>query len=173
MARSPRQPDQCRPKGWRREPRNLPAPLSQGASDANGAHSVVVGRRPNLLTGCLPRARHVLVIPLGYQVGALSEKSKSWCQRQPSPTRRILWAPSRQFLVPNSSSTPVRTYDVRLAIRHNAARHRPHARCFRLSRGSNPRLLRLPMNGLLDRTCGERPHASRFVRVARLDLPDV
>ena len=38
-------------------------------------------------------------------------------------------------------------------------------------RGSDPRLLRLTMDGLLDRTFGERPRASRIVRVRRLDLP--
>jgi hypothetical protein len=42
---------------------------------------------------------------------------------------------------------------------------------FRVSRGSDPRLLRLTMDGLLDRTCGERPRASRIVRVPRLDIP--
>ena len=38
----------------------------------------------------------------------------------------------------------------------------------RWSRGSDPRLLRLTMDGLLDRTCGERPRASRIVSVSRL-----
>jgi hypothetical protein len=44
---------------------------------------------------------------------------------------------------------------------------------FRWSRGSDPRLLRLTMDGLLDRTFGERPHASRLVNVPRLDLPGI
>ena len=44
---------------------------------------------------------------------------------------------------------------------------------FRWSRGSDPWLLRLTMNGLLDRTVGERPHASRLVIVPRLDLPGI
>jgi hypothetical protein len=39
-------------------------------------------------------------------------------------------------------------------------------------RGSDPRLLRLTMDRLLDRTFGERPRASRLVRVTRLDLPN-
>ena len=39
------------------------------------------------------------------------------------------------------------------------------------SRGSDPRLLRLTMDRLLDRTHGERPRASRLVRTLRLDLP--
>ena len=38
----------------------------------------------------------------------------------------------------------------------------------RWSRGSDPRLLRLTMGGLLDRTCGERPRASRLIRRRRL-----
>ena len=42
---------------------------------------------------------------------------------------------------------------------------------FQWSRGSDPRLLRLVMDGLLDRTFGERPHASRLVNVPMLDLP--
>src|SRR5579863_1589008 len=37
--------------------------------------------------------------------------------------------------------------------------------------GSDPRLLRLTVDGLLDRTFGERPHASRLVNVPRFDLP--
>ena len=41
---------------------------------------------------------------------------------------------------------------------------------FRWSRGSDLRLLRLTMNGLPDRTSGERPRASSIVRVRRLDL---
>jgi hypothetical protein len=44
---------------------------------------------------------------------------------------------------------------------------------FRWSRGSDPRLLRLTMDGLLDRTFGERPLASRLVNVPRLDLPGI
>ena len=39
-------------------------------------------------------------------------------------------------------------------------------------RGGDPRLLRLTMDGLLDRTCGERPRASRIGIVPRLDLPE-
>jgi hypothetical protein len=35
------------------------------------------------------------------------------------------------------------------------------------------RLLRLTMDGLLDRTFGERPHASRLVNVPKLDLPGI
>jgi hypothetical protein len=38
--------------------------------------------------------------------------------------------------------------------------------------GSDPRPLRLTMDGLLDRTCGERPRASRIGIVPRSDLPD-
>src|SRR6516165_5966894 len=41
--------------------------------------------------------------------------------------------------------------------------------CFRWSRGSDLRLLRLTMDGLLDKHSGERPRASRIVRVRRLD----
>jgi len=40
------------------------------------------------------------------------------------------------------------------------------------ARGSDLRLLRLTMDGLLDRTCGERPRASRIGSVPRLDLPE-
>ena len=39
--------------------------------------------------------------------------------------------------------------------------------------GATPGFLRLTMDRLLDRTCGERPRASRLVRVTRLDLPNV
>ena len=39
------------------------------------------------------------------------------------------------------------------------------------NQGSDPRLLRLTMDGLLDRISGERPRASRIVRALRLDLP--
>ena len=38
--------------------------------------------------------------------------------------------------------------------------------------GSDPRPLRLTMDGLLDRTCGERPRASRIGIVPRSDLPE-
>jgi hypothetical protein len=38
--------------------------------------------------------------------------------------------------------------------------------------GGDPRLLRLTMDGLLDRTCRERPRASRIGSVPRLDLPE-
>jgi hypothetical protein len=36
-----------------------------------------------------------------------------------------------------------------------------------------PRLLRLTMDGLLTGTFGERPRASRIVRVPRLELPAI
>ena len=39
------------------------------------------------------------------------------------------------------------------------------------SRGSDPRLLGLTMGWLLDRTCGERPRASRIVQALGLDQP--
>jgi len=56
------------------------------------------------------------------------------------------------------------------------SRHLSRVNCqksfsFRWSRGSDLRLLRLTMNGLPNRTFGERPRASRIVRVRRLD-PD-
>src|SRR5579883_710602 len=40
------------------------------------------------------------------------------------------------------------------------------------SRGSDPRPLRLTMDALLDRTCGERPRGSRIVRARRLGVTD-
>jgi hypothetical protein len=43
--------------------------------------------------------------------------------------------------------------------------------CFRWSRGSDPRLLRLTMNGLLDRTSGSDPRASSVASISRLDNP--
>ena len=54
------------------------------------------------------------------------------------------------------------------------SRHLSRVNCqksfsFRWSRGSDLRLLRLTMNGLPDRTSGERPRASSIVRVRRLD----
>ncbi len=44
---------------------------------------------------------------------------------------------------------------------------------FRWSRGSDPRLLRLTMDGLLDRTFGERPRVSRLVNVPKSDIPGI
>jgi hypothetical protein len=130
---------------------------------------------------CAPRNTQIFTFPKGGQrptepasVKMIARLFDEACQRQ-----KVDHAGDADRHQPGERHSPVEPTGHcflllnRSATARSLLRRKERVNCqksFRWSRGSDLRLLRLTTNGLPDRTSGERPRASRIVRVRRLDL---